>query len=377
MRGAGSAPRRSAAQRGAEVVTSPAGGRFPRGPTPHPHRSGRRRRRRFPSRPRELASRRRPALRSALGQALCTRSLALPRPCHRRFRAGEAARARSPRARRRAAPSLARSLSAGSLQTLPCSRPPSGGPAPAAGAAQPAPASPRCAAPLRSAADHGRCSAPGTAGCAQAASEEVRRRWGRGWRGTGAAPCHRRRRCPPEAAAAPRGREGERSPRRPPAAAAAALRGGGRPAATSPTTSSPPGAGPARGSRPPGCREAVLAAGAERERVRSGREARGIAVRCGGARSCRGPAAPVTLRNDLPRPARRGAPLRALAAAPRAEPGPRRCLRSGEGGPGEPAGGRPPSAGAAGAAWAGGRASGTEQRWQRFYRSAGVKLWRG
>lgn len=74
------------------------------------------------------------------------------------------------------------------------------------------------------------------------------------------------------------------------------------------------------------CAEAVprggagVGAGAEREAEGSPRQP----LRCGGARHCRGPAAPVTLRNDLPCPARLGAPPRAAAAAPQEESGPGR-----------------------------------------------------
>lgn len=208
------------------------------------------------------------------------------------------------------------------MQTLPCARPPPGGPAPTAGAAaapQPAPAS---------AADHGRCAPAGAGGCAPAAPEEVRRRRARGWRGN---RCRaqprwrlrggRRRRCPvprppasPQAAAAPRAvRESGLL-----SVPAAAVRGRGRHSAS-----------------------------AGQEGWREGDR--------GGSRS--GAAGPV-LAADRPPPSPcvttfRGQPRRGASRLPppKRSRAPGGASGGGGGGPREPGGGRPPWAGLG---WAGG-----------------------
>ena len=135
----------------------------------------------------------------------------------------------------------------------PCARPPAfGWPGPHGAALHsPAQPSPRRPPPR----DHGRCAPPGAGGCgARAASEEVRRSGRRSDRGCGAA--------------VPSGRGGDAA-----APSASSPRPRGAAAASAPHRSSQPSGGPAR----PGERR--------EERPELG---------------LRGPAAPVTLRNDLP-----------------------------------------------------------------------------
>lgn len=272
--------------------------------------------------------------------------------------AGGRCRAGLRRARPRAL-SLARG--SGSLQTLPCARPPPGGPAPTAGAA----AAPPARAGLRRGPWAMRSARRGGLRTGGAGGGEARRGEatpGLGVVGTAAAPSPtvggRQPPLPSQAAAALRAvRESGLSPQLPESRPPQPCGAGAAPPVTSPT----PGAGPARGSHLPRCCGAVPAVGT----VRSGREGGGSPrqpLRCGGALPSRGSAAPVTLRNDLPRSARRG------SASARAEPGP-----GGVSGGDRPRGAR----GAARCAPGGdgsreGRAGGAGGRsWRRFCRSAG------